>query len=74
MVSGVLEARIEALADQARLSERERAALRYFVMGCQLADIATVLGISLRTVKYHQANILRKLGADSRLDLLRLIL
>lgn len=74
MVSGVLEARIEELADQARLSERERTALRYFVMGRQLADIATVLGISRRTVKYHQANILKKLGADSRLDLMRLIL
>jgi len=43
-------------------------------MGRQLADIATALGISLRTVKYHQANILRKLRADSRVDLMRLIL
>ena len=30
------------------------------------------LSVSSRTVKFHQGNILQKLGADSRADLLRL--
>jgi DNA-binding CsgD family transcriptional regulator len=33
-----------------------------------------VLGISERTSKFHQANLLLKLGAESRLDLMRLFL
>jgi len=38
-----------------------------------VADIAQQLGIAPRTVKFHQANVLQKLGADSRVDLLRVL-
>jgi DNA-binding CsgD family transcriptional regulator len=62
-----------ALADAAQLSERERSVLTYLLMGRSLGDIALILGISPRTVKFHQANVLEKLGADSRADLVRLI-
>jgi DNA-binding CsgD family transcriptional regulator len=41
-------------------------------MGRSLDDIATILELSRHTVKFHQRNILRKLGADSRVDILRL--
>lgn len=74
VLGAVIDARIGELAEQAGLTERERGVFGYLVMGRQLSDIATILGISLRTVKFHQGNILRKLGADSRVDLMRLMM
>jgi PAS domain S-box-containing protein len=72
-ISAIYESRVRDLADRAQLSGRERAVLTYLLMGRSLADIATILSISPRTVKFHQANVLEKLGADSRADLIRLI-
>jgi PAS domain S-box-containing protein len=72
-LSAIHEAKIEALADKAALSERERVVLRYLFMGRTIDDIASILELGRSTVKFHQANILQKLGADSRLDLMRLI-
>src|SRR5262249_25102284 len=74
VVASLLRARIESLADRATLSERERQVLNLIVYGRSAREIGEVLGISARTAKFHQANILEKLGADSRLDLLRLFL
>jgi DNA-binding CsgD family transcriptional regulator len=73
-MGALFEARTAEVAARANLSEREQSVLRYLVMGRALQDISTILGISVRTVKFHQANVLEKLGADSRVDLLRLIL
>jgi PAS domain S-box-containing protein len=73
VISAVHEAKVNDLATDAQLSDREREVLRYLMMGRSLADIAMLLNISLRTVKYHQANVLEKLGADSRSDLIRLL-
>lgn len=72
-VAAIYDSRVRDLADAASLSERERAVLTYLLMGRSLGDIATILDISPRTVKFHQANVLEKLGADSRADLIRLI-
>lgn len=58
----------------ARLTEREREVLDLLLLGRTHEDIARVLGISERTSKFHQANLLTKLGAESRLDLMRLFL
>jgi PAS domain S-box-containing protein len=74
MLAAVFDARIAELAEQADLTERERGVFRYLIMGRHLSDIATILEISSRTVKFHQGNILRKLGADSRVDLMRLMM
>lgn len=71
--SQMIEAKIQALADRAGLSEREQMVLRYLIMGRAIQDIATILAISARTVKFHQANIIEKLGVDSRVDLMRLV-
>ena len=68
----VHEARLAQLADRAQLSPRERSVLEYLLMGRSLADIALILDLSRHTVKFHQGNILRKLGADSRADIGRL--
>jgi len=73
-LEAILQARVAELATEGRLSGRERSVLTYLVIGRYLEDIAKILGIGVRTVKFHQANILKKLGADSRVDLIRLVL
>ena len=70
-VPGVRRAEI---VSQARLTEREREVLDLLLLGRTHEDIAQLLGISERTSKFHQSNLLTKLGAESRLDLLRLFL
>ncbi len=40
-------------------------------LGRRLQEVGTALGITERTAKFHQANLLQKLGADSRMELLR---
>lgn len=64
----------DALVRQANLTGREREVLELLLLGRTHEDISTVLGISDRTSKFHQANLLAKLGAESRLDLMRLFL
>ncbi|RKH62683.1 PAS and helix-turn-helix domain-containing protein [Corallococcus aberystwythensis] len=71
-LSGLFEAKVQRMAHTARLSEREGDVLKYLALGRSPTDISTVLGITERTVKFHQANLLRKLGAETRYDLLRL--
>ena len=73
-VSELLRGKMATLAERQRLSGREREVLDLLVLGRSLEEIGTVLGISARTAKFHQANLLAKLGVDSRLDLLRLLL
>jgi PAS domain S-box-containing protein len=73
-LAAINEAKLREIADRANLSERERSVLAYLVMGRSLDSISTILEISARTVKFHQKNVLDKLGADSRADLVRLIL
>jgi DNA-binding CsgD family transcriptional regulator len=71
--SAVLRLRVEALAEQHLLTPRERQVLRMLLLGRNVDDVAALEGISPRTVKYHQQNLLRKLGAESRHDLFRLL-
>ncbi|MBS1122904.1 MAG: narP1 [Deltaproteobacteria bacterium] len=66
-------AKVDQLAACAALSPREREVLSYLLLGRNVDDIAHCIGIAVRTVKYHQANVLAKLGADSRADLMRLL-
>lgn len=73
LYSGLIQARVNALSERARLSPRERNVLGLLLMGRTLDDVAVAEGISARTAKFHQQNLLRKLGADSRTDLFRLL-
>lgn len=73
-LAAVLQARLDELAARARLSKRERSVFGFLMDGRAVEEIATELAISPRTVKFHQANVLQKLGADSRTDLIRLVL
>lgn len=74
LVRELVGARLATLASHAGLSQREQDVFELLVLGRSLVEIAKVLGITTRTVRFHQANVLSKLGADSRLDLLRLLL
>jgi DNA-binding NarL/FixJ family response regulator len=49
---------------RARLTNREREVLR--LLGTSNKEIASVLGISERTVKFHVTSIFNKLGAETR--------
>jgi two-component system nitrate/nitrite response regulator NarL len=50
------------------LTDREREILGHIASGLSNKQIARVLGISDGTVKVHIKNLLRKLGAHSRLE------
>lgn len=56
------------------LTERERAVLAQIVRGASNKEAARTLGISPRTVDFHRANIMRKLGAKNTADLIRVVL
>lgn len=55
--------------DDADLTARERDVLRLVATGVGNREIAEGLGISVNTVKYHVANLLRKHGARTRAEL-----
>jgi len=73
-MEGMVRRRIEALALEMHLSSRERDVLDLLLLGRSSDEIGTVLSISPRTAKFHQANILQKLGVESRNELIRLFL
>lgn len=55
----------------ASLTPRERVALAHIVRGASSKEAARALGISPRTVEFHRANVIRKLGAKNTADLVR---
>jgi DNA-binding NarL/FixJ family response regulator len=73
-VDSLLRNRREQIVSGAKLSAREREVLELLLLGRTHEDIGTALGITARTSKFHQENILQKLGAESRIDLARLFL
>ena len=56
------------------LTPREQAVLAQTVAGASSKEAAQRLGISPRTVEFHRANILQKLGAKNTVDLMRIVL
>lgn len=66
--------KLATLAHRHQLSDREREVLDQLVRGRSVEEIGEALGISPRTAKFHQANVLTKLGIASRVELLRLLL
>jgi DNA-binding CsgD family transcriptional regulator len=70
----VVREKLSRVARAAQLSAREHTVLDLLVLGQRSDEIASRLSISARTAKFHQANILKKLGVDSRIDLIRLLL
>jgi DNA-binding CsgD family transcriptional regulator len=74
VVTALCNEKLHRLATLARLSMQETRVLELMATGCQTKEIASTLGISARTAKFHGTNLLRKIGADSRLALLRLMI
>lgn len=56
------------------LTQRERRVLAQIVSGASSKEIARELGVSPRTVDFHRANILQKLGARNTAELVRVVL
>lgn len=53
------------------LTEREQGILRLIAAGNSSREIADILGISLRTVQNHRANMMQKIGAKKTADLIK---
>jgi two-component system response regulator NreC len=54
-----------------RLSPKEEQVLRLVALGHTNAEVAELLGVSLRTVETHRARVLQKLGHPTRSELVR---
>jgi DNA-binding NarL/FixJ family response regulator len=76
-VSSVLFARFRSAPSgppgksEGRLTRREREIVQLVAEGASNKEMALKLGISLRTVEKHRANLLRKLNLGSVADLVR---
>jgi two-component system response regulator NreC len=57
--------------DGNKLTPREREVLRLIALGHTSVEIAQKLGLSPRTIETHRARIHRKLGLDTRAELVR---
>ena len=66
--------KLRRIAEGARLSQQELRVLEGMAEGFQTKEIASQLHIRRRSGKFHGMNMLRKLGAESRIGLLKLIL
>ena len=56
------------------LTERERIVLAFLVKGASSKEAGRELGISPRTIDFHRANIIEKLGARNTADTVRRVL
>jgi DNA-binding NarL/FixJ family response regulator len=54
-----------------RATERELQVLRRLALGYSNKEISAALGISVKTVEVHKANVMRKLGLNGRTDIVR---
>jgi DNA-binding CsgD family transcriptional regulator len=63
-----------SLTRECLLTERECIVLALIVKGASSKEAARALGISPRTVDFHRANMMQKLGAKNAADLVRKVL
>lgn len=56
------------------LTPRERMVLAQIVRGASSKEAARTLGVGPRTIEFHRANIMQKLGAKNTVDLVRKVL
>jgi DNA-binding CsgD family transcriptional regulator len=63
-----------SIAGDELLTQREKSVLARVVQGSSSKEIAQSLKISSRTVEFHRANIMQKLGARNVAELIRIAL
>src|SRR5204863_196212 len=61
----------EGTPEKSRITDREREIVQLLAEGKSSKEIATILGISVRTVETHRAAIMKKLGLKSFSELIR---
>lgn len=66
--------RLRQLAQQRcdNLSEREREVMQHIVAGMSNNKVAEQLGLSIRTVEVHRANVNKKMGTNSLVELVQM--
>jgi two-component system, NarL family, response regulator NreC len=62
---------LEGASERSRITDREREIVQLLAEGKSSKEIATILGISVRTVETHRAAIMKKLGLKSFSELIR---
>jgi DNA-binding NarL/FixJ family response regulator len=62
---------VEGTPEKSRITDREREIVQLLAEGKSSKEIATILGISVRTVETHRAAIMKKLGLKSFSELIR---
>ena len=65
--------RASSMPPSSRLSDREREVAELLLQGLPYKDIGSQLFISAKTVEHHVARIRRRLGAESRSELLSML-
>ncbi|MEI8094931.1 MAG: helix-turn-helix transcriptional regulator [Spirochaetales bacterium] len=66
--------RLAARFPAQNITAREKQVLSHLLEGHKNTEIAAVLGVSAHTVKNHIYNLYQKLGTDTRLELLALVM
>jgi two-component system, LuxR family, response regulator FixJ len=73
-VASVDQDNLRSLEDRfSSLSKRQRQVLRYVFEGNGNREIATTLGISIKTVELHRACAMKKLRAESVIELVKMM-
>ena len=67
------EVRLQNMAGEAGLTERETVIMKLLYAGSTYQDIADFLYISKNTVKHHITSIYKKLGVASKMDLINTV-
>jgi DNA-binding CsgD family transcriptional regulator len=70
-LNGALDILSKPFPGHESLTPRERVTLAQIVRGASNKEAARALGVSPRTVEFHRANIMQKLGARNTADLVR---
>jgi DNA-binding NarL/FixJ family response regulator len=64
---------VDELVRLGNLSMRERQVLEQILLGKKNREAGAAIGVTERTVKYHMAGILKKIGVRSRNELVRML-
>jgi DNA-binding CsgD family transcriptional regulator len=73
-LNGAIDVLSKEFPGREKLTPSERIALAQIVRGDSSKEAARHLNISHRTVEFHRANVMRKLGARNVAELIRMVL